>query len=126
MAFVFKIGGTNYAHYLLQDGGLKVKRTQVDDDEASGRDRAQYMHRALLSRERTLTCRCRPLTQTESNALAAALDHETVTVQYSDPQSGTRTSTFYGTEFEAATMMVKGSTNYWRDGTFTLVEAVPG
>ena len=122
--FVFRINGSDFSDCILQDGGMKWKRTDIDDEEASGRSMGYNipMHRARLGVKRSLVCRCRHFTQQRGQQLARALSPVEISVTYTDLELGDTTKTFYGTEIEAATAFVRNDVHYWRDATFTLVE----
>lgn len=124
MAFMFKIGNADFSDCVLMDGGFRLKRTDIDDEEAAGRSMGAGipMHRARLGTKRSMTVRCATITQTRIQQLSSALSPTTISVTYTDFQTGNTTKTFYGTEIEAASGFVRGGVNYWRDGTFTLVE----
>ena len=118
----YKIDGVDFSDVIKMDGGLKWKKFDLESDQA-GRTLDTMMHRARIGKKRQLTHTCKPkIPDARLRQLCAALDHEFVQITYPDPQLGPTTKTFYGTEIEAAVMLVQNGSLYWNGVTYVLTE----
>ncbi len=116
----FKIDGTEFVQH-LQRGGIKWSRNDIDED-GSGRTLDGVMHRSRIAVKRKLTVSMPRLTQSQLQAVAAALAPEFVDVTYIDPQLGETTKTFYGSQVDSTTQRFIDGEAYWVDTTFSLIE----
>lgn len=113
------IGGTDFTAYVKE---LKWSRNDIDAPSA-GRDMKGRMRRKRVAVKAKLQVACRPMRHSQLMALNAALDHETVKVDYLDPRKGSRTGAeFYGSTVEAAVWESAGGDVVWSGVSFNIVE----
>lgn len=116
---VLTINGHDYAHY-IQRKGVAWTRNDLDGDEA-GRTLDGVMHRAYISRKRTLAYTLMELPREKLAQLDDDLSAETFSATYLDLH-GVQTRTFYCTSFKATTEEVTGDESSWGDASFTMIE----
>lgn len=120
MAFVFRLGNTDFSSYVATDG-FKWERNDVDAPN-SGRDMQGKMHRKVVTRKDKMTITCRSLTPSELAALTNALSSGTVSVTYTVPGIGSRTASFYNPKKTAGIIQDLGSIMTYSGVTFDLIE----
>lgn len=120
--FVFKIDGVDFTDCIVADGGIKLKRTDIEDEKASGRNLAIRMRRARLGQLRSATFKTKVLPQARIQQLTRALKPEYIMVTYLDFEVGVTVKQFYGTDFEASALGTFNNIDYWKEGAFTLTE----
>lgn len=124
MAFVFKVNNVDFTDCIAQKGGIKLKKTTFDDENAAGRNMALDMHRAPLGDKRSAPIKCHDfMTQARLKQLSNALRPTYVNITYLDFDEGVVTKKFYCTEIEATTAGTLNGVDYWDGGTFTITEA---
>ena len=117
----FEIGGVDMTPYIAF-GGVKWQRNDIDSDDA-GRTLDGTMIRNRQGIKVRLDITCRPLTDTEAATVLTAIKPEFVTVKYTDPMDGLRTSIqFYSNNVPATYLMKKGTKEYWAGIKFPLIE----
>lgn len=117
---VFQIDGVDYTSY-IKSSGMGWDKNDIDA-AGSGRNKVGTMKRHKVCSKRKLKITCLPLTQAKIMALSAALDHETVSITYLDPQLGVITKTFYGSSISSTTMISQNGDVVWEGATFNLTE----
>lgn len=121
MAFVMRIGSTDISRYIAASG-FEWERNDIDAPN-SGRDKSGTMRRKRVVSKDKINVKCRTLNGQELAALAALLDHETVSVTYLRPATAsTRTATFYGSTIKSATVQDLGSVVNYENVAFSLIE----
>ena len=120
MAFTLIIGGTDFSSYVAT-GGYAWERNDIDAPN-SGRDLMGNMRRRVIARKDKLQITCRPLTPTQLDTLTEKLTSGTVSVTYTVPGSGNRTSTFYNSQKSAGIIQDLGSVMTYQDVKFNLIE----
>lgn len=116
------INGTPFARYVAADG-FKWTRNDLDSDDA-GRTLDGVMHRGRIAIKAKLDISCIPLTSAQLKTVLSAIEPETVSVTYTDPQRGSeRTAQFYATSVPASFLMRdRGGVERWGGVSFSLVE----
>lgn len=114
-------GGVNIIPYIAYKG-VKWQRADVDGEEA-GRTLDAKMHRDRKAIKIRLDVTCRPLTNTETVTVLAAIEPEFVDVVYDDPRSGSNTrKTVYSNNIPASYEFEKDGVDYWSGIAFPLIE----
>lgn len=117
------IDGVDITPYIAHQG---VKWTRNDvDGPTTGRTMSGLMVRDRVATKIRLDVTCRPLTGSELHTLLNALLPVFVQVTYEDPMYGLVTKTMYANNNPATFFKKKmktGTTEYWIDVTFPLVE----
>ena len=117
----FKINNVDFSKYVAS-GGLKWSRNDIDSPN-TGRTLDGLMHRGRVATKIRLDITCRPLTASELSTLLNAILPEYVTVQYTDPMSGTVTKTMYSNNNPASYLFQRpDGTEWWEGISFPLVE----
>ena len=116
----FSINGADFSDCVAA-GGLDWSRNDLHK-EGSGRSLDGMMHVHRIAQKRVLKIQCRRLTAARAQQLAAALNPTTISVTYSDLQSGTATKTFYGTELSGGIWGEQGGVLYWNNISFQITE----
>lgn len=116
----FSIDGADFSD-CVQQGGLGWSRNDLHKD-GSGRSLDGMMHVHRIAQKRVLKIQCRRLTDARARQLAAALNPVTISVTYSDMQTGTATRTFYGTEVTGGVWGELGGVLYWDGISFQITE----
>lgn len=116
------VGGVDLTPYIAS-GGLKWQRNDVESQYA-GRTLDGKMHRGRVAIKARLDVSCRPLTAAELSTVLTAIQPETVSVTYTNPQTNTnRTATFYSNNVPASFLIVgSDGTEYWNGVSFPLIE----
>lgn len=120
--FVFKINNVDFTNCIQANGGYKLKRTDIEDEKASGRNLAVVMRRARLRQLRSVTFKTKVLPDARLNQLALALKPEYINITYRDFELGIVTKQFYGTDLEADALGTFNGVDYWNPASFTLTE----
>lgn len=116
----FKIDGTDITPYIAYNG-LKWSRNDVDGPNA-GRSLDGVMHRDYISTKVRWDVTCIPLTSSQLSTILALIAPQSVTLEYTDPVTGTDvTGTFYSNNFPA-TMVTSGNSGLWTGLDFPLIE----
>lgn len=117
---VFTIDGVDFTKY-IKSSGMGWDKNDIDAS-GSGRNKTGLMKRKRVTSKRKLKVTCMTLTQDMIMTLAAALDHETITVQYLDAQLGLTEKTFYGSSISSTTQISQNNEVLWEGTTFNLTE----
>lgn len=116
----FMINGVDFSD-CVQAGGLSWSRNDLEKDGA-GRSLDGVMHRHRIAQKRVLKIQCRRITQARARLLAAALNPSTISVTYTDMQTGTTTKTVYGTELSGGIWGEMAGVLYWDNISFQITE----
>ena len=108
MSNYLRINGTDILP-LVAKGGIKWTRNDIDSANA-GRTLDGTMHRGRVTTKVKLEVKCKPLLQSEVQALLTLIEPEYVTVDYIDPKVGARTGIqFYSNNVPASMWFVQAS-----------------
>ncbi|WP_353853116.1 DUF6711 family protein [Dehalobacter restrictus] len=116
----FQIDGTDYIQHILK-GGIKWSRNDIDGED-SGRTLDGIMHRNRVAIKRKLTVNMGRLTQSQIEAVTAAIEPEFINVTFVDPRLGTVAKTFYGSSVDSTNQKFQDGEVYWEGTTFSLIE----
>jgi len=114
------LNGTDISSY-VKEKGLSWSLNSIDANGA-GRNLNGEMQRKLVALKNKLEVQCRPLLNTEKDALATLLSNQWLTVVVTT-SSGTSTYTMYpSATVKGSVLMVKGGIEYWDGVSFSLIE----
>lgn len=127
MKGVFKIGGVDYAPYLLHKTGLGWQRDNTNDEDA-GRDKSQKMHTDVTSHQRKLSIKLGHMPFNVCMRLEADLEagDAGIEVTYPDLKDGIVTRLFYNTSIKAAIVRFDPDDVYVDNITFDLISVEEG
>lgn len=119
---VLKVNGVDIVPYIAHRG-VKWQRSDIDG-ESAGRDLTGTLRRDRVATKRRLDITCRPMTTAEASVVLTAILPETVSVEFTDPQSGGVISkTMYSNNNPATYFIQKDDGVEWWEGiTFPLIE----
>lgn len=120
MAFSVTIGSLNITSWIA-DSGFKWERNDIDAPD-SGRDMNGTMRRKIIARKDKMQITCRSITSAQLQQLFNAITNTTVSVTYTVPGSGSRTSTFYNSKKSAGVVQDIGSEIIYDGVSFDLIE----
>lgn len=106
---VFTVNGVNHLPY-LEDEGLTITRNDIDSSD-SGRTQDGMMWRGKIASKWKIEAKYRKLKQDEAQAILLSLDHEYVTVIYTNPELGQVTMQMYNSEAPASVYSVDDDGN---------------
>lgn len=119
---VLIINGVNFSRF-IQEGGIDVKR---NDLEASGAGRTTMdgkMHRARIAVKTTLQVSCIPMDDLDIQRLCNAIYPQFVEVTYLDPMEGMVTRTMYSNNVSVKLKRVeKDGRLLWEGLKFPLIQ----
>lgn len=120
--FLFRIGGVDIVPY-ISENGIKWSRNDINGPN-SGRTMNGKMIVDRVATKIRLDVSCRPLSDTELETVLAAINPETVTVQYYDPIAGSVvTKQMYSNNVPATiTTVFNDDTVRFADISFPLIE----
>lgn len=119
---ILKINNTNIVPYIAY-GGFKYLLSDIDAPD-SGRTMDATMHRGRVASKVRLDITCRPLTSAEVRVVLNAISPEWVTVQYTDPTTGSTTTKKMYSNNRTANYLInhREKGDLWTVDTFPLIE----
>ena len=122
MSDVLIIDGVDFSPFLLE-GGVDVKRNDLESSSAGRTTMDGKMHRSRIAVKTTLQVSCRPMTFEDVQRLCRAIYPPFVTVTYWGPIDGMVTKTMYSNNVSVKLKrMEKDGTSLWDGLKFPLIE----